>query len=74
MYNINILQSIIIAVTSGVIVSLINHFLTSKQKREESTRDLKMKAYSLLLDSSRAFLDDPNLSKEQRRQVKSNFL
>lgn len=66
----DILQSIVIAITSGAVVSFFNYLLTKdKEKREQ-----KIKSYSSLLDSSRAFLDDPNLSKDDRRNIKNIFL
>jgi hypothetical protein len=66
----NILQSIIIAITSGAVVSIFNYLLTKDQEQRQS----KMKSYSALLDNARAFLDDPNLSKEERRKIKKAFL
>lgn len=70
----NIILNIILAVTSGVVVALINHFLTNDRKRNEEEREMKIKAYSSLLDSARAFLDDPNLPKKERREIKRQFL
>ncbi len=66
----DILQSIVIAITSGAVVSIFNYLLT----KDEEKRQFKMKSYSELLDNTRAFLDDPNLSKEERRKVKKAFL
>lgn len=66
----NILQNIIIAVTSGAVVSIFNYLFT----KDKEKRDIKIKSYSSLLDNARAFLDDPSLSKEQRREVKKEFL
>lgn len=66
----DILQSIIIAITSGAVVSIFNYLLT----KDEEKRSSKIKSYSTLLDNARAFLDDPNLSKEKRRELKRAFL
>ncbi|HLP86784.1 MAG TPA: hypothetical protein VK153_02815 [Candidatus Paceibacterota bacterium] len=66
----NFLQSIIIAITSAAVVSIFNYLLT----RDQEKRAIKMKIYTSLLDNARAFLDDPNLSKEERRKVKKEFL
>lgn len=64
------LQSIVIAITSGALVSIFNYLLTKDSER----RSNKIKIYASLLDNARAFLDDPNLSKEERRKIKSDFL
>jgi hypothetical protein len=66
----DILQSIIIAITSGAVVSIFNYLLTKDEEKMQS----KMKSYSTLLDSARAFLDDPNLTKQERRELKKAFL
>lgn len=66
----DILRSIIIAITSGAVVSIFNYLLTKEGERRQS----KMKSYSAFLDNARAFLDDPNLSKEERRKIKRVFL
>jgi hypothetical protein len=64
----NILQSIIIAITSGAVVSIFNYLLTKDQEQRQS----KMKSYSALLDNARAFLDDPNLSKKKGERLKKH--
>lgn len=66
----DILQSIVIAVTTGAVVSIFNYLLT----KDEEKRQFKLKSYSTLLDNARAFLDDPNLNNEERRKIKKAFL
>ncbi len=71
---ISVVQSLLVAVVTAIVVSLINHYLTTAQRKKNEIREMKRKAYSELLDSSRAFLDDPNLSKDERRAIKKKFL
>lgn len=66
----DILQSIIIAITTGAVVSIFNNLLS----KDEEKRQSKMKSYSAFLDNARAFLDDPNLDKVERRKLKKIFL
>jgi|GEM_PF-5132038 hypothetical protein len=70
----DLINSISIAVISAVVVSIVNYFILDKQKREEERRAAKINSYSSLLDNARAFLSDPNLSKDDRRKVKKDFL
>lgn len=63
-------HSIIIAITSGAIVSIFNYLLIKDREKAAN----KMKVYASLLDNARAFLDDPNLSKSERREIKKEFL
>lgn len=71
---VEIIETIVIAVVVGVIMAVVNHFLISKKRKYEEIREMKRKAYSELLDSSRAFMDDPSLSEEHAREVKKRFI
>lgn len=64
------LQNIIIAITSGAVVSIFNYFLTKDKEQREN----RIKSYSSLLHNARAFLDDPNLSEKEKRDLKERFL
>ena len=72
-YN-SIMLVFISGLISGLVVALVNHFLTTRQRREKEKREQKLKSYSVFLDGARAFLDDPNYSKDERRKIKKRFL
>lgn len=71
---ISVSQSLLVAVVTAAAVSLINNYFTNTQQRKNEIREMKRKAYSELLDSTRAFMDDPNLSANERRITKKKFL
>lgn len=69
-----IINSLISAIIGGSVVALVNFLLRKRERQYFEEIKYRRKSYTDLLNNVRGFLDDPNISDEEKRKMKQDFL
>jgi hypothetical protein len=68
------INSLISAVIGGAVVALVNFLLRKRERQYFEEVEYRRKSYTDLLNNVRGFLNDPNVSEEEKRNMKKDFI
>jgi len=68
------INSLISAIIGGGVVAFVNFLLRKRERQYFEEIKYRRKSYTDLLNNVRGFLNDPNVSDEEKRKMKQNFL
>ena len=68
------INSLISAVIGGAVVALVNFLLRKRERQYFEEVEHRRKSYTDLLNNVRGFLNDPNVSEEEKRNMKKDFI
>jgi len=68
------INSLISAIIGGAVVAIVNFLLRKMERQYFEEVKYRRKSYTDLLNNVRGFLDDPNVSNEEKRKMKVDFI
>lgn len=68
------INSLLSAIIGGAVVAFVNSLLRKRERQYFEEVKYRRNSYTDLLNNVRGFLDDPNISDEEKRKMKGKFI